>query len=97
MINHRKLSLSLPPAVLAVVFGGMLTAAPAHAQTVPPPPVIGPAIAGCAVAAGVSPCLGTVIPVSPVVVIPGFGGNRNVDVDQDVDRSRTPGRVVIIQ
>ena len=96
MRERMKRSLSI--AALGAMLGGAATVAPAHAQTVPPPPVIGPVIAGCAVAAGVSPCLGTVIPVSPVVVIPGFGGgSRNVDVDQDVDRSRTPGRVVIIQ
>jgi hypothetical protein len=87
---------SLFVAVFAALVGGMLAVAPAHAQTVPPVPGIGSAIGGCVVLAGLSPCLGTVIPASPVVVVPGFGG-RNVDIDKDVDRNRTPGRVVVVQ
>lgn len=65
-------------------------AVPARAQTIPIVPIVRSAISGCAALAGLSPCLGTVI-------LPGFGGDRNVDVDKDVDRSRTPGRVVIVQ
>lgn len=87
---------SLPAVALTVVCGGLLTVAPAKAQAVPPPPVIGPAISGCAVLAGLSPCLGTVVPVAPVI-LPSFGGDRNVDVDKNVDRTRTPGQVVIVQ
>ena len=87
---------SLPAAARAVVPGGLLTVASARAQAVPPPPVIGPAISGRAVLAGLSPCLGTVVPVSPVVAPVFDGGNRNADVDKDVDRSRTPGWVVIV-
>ena len=84
-------------ALLAITFAGTAPALPAQAQAVPPGPGVGAAIGGCAVLAGLSPCLGAVIPASPIVVLPGFGGTRNVDVDKDVDRSRTPGRVVIVQ
>ena len=85
-------------AILAVTLGGSAMAVPARAQAIPPVPGIGAAISGCAVLAGLSPCLGTVISASPIVGLPGFGGGeRNVDVDKDVDRGRTPGRIVITQ
>ena len=99
MSSHRKMgmTLSLPAALFAALLGGMLTVVPVRAQSVPPVPGIGPAIAGCAVVAGLSPCLGPAVSIAPIVVIPGFGGTRNVDVDRDVDRHRTPGRVVIVE
>ena len=91
----RSIRGRLPAAVLTVALGGMLTVAPTHAQTVPLLPGIGPAIGGCAALGGLSPCIGSAVSIAPIVVIPGFGGDRNVDVDKDVDRSREPGRVVI--
>ena len=80
----------------AAVSGGIGAAVPARAQTIPAVPIVGPAISGCAALAGLSPCLVTVVPVAPVI-LPGLGGDRNVAIAKDVDRSRTPGRVVIVQ
>jgi hypothetical protein len=84
-------------ATLAALLGGVTVMPPAQAQTVPPAPVVSPTIGQCAAAAGLSSCLGPVIPSAPVVIIPGLDGGRNAGVDWDVDRHRTPGRVVIVE
>jgi hypothetical protein len=55
-------------AVLGAMLGGVTAAAPAQAQTAPPPSAIGPATAGCAVLAAVSPCPGTDVPVAPAII-----------------------------
>lgn len=82
--------------VLAAMLGGMTTGS-ASAQAIPPLPSVGPAIGSCAVLAGISPCLAGVTPASPAILVPGLGGDRNVHVASDTDRTRTPGRVVITQ
>ncbi len=72
--------------------GGLLPAMPAYAQTIPLIPNPAPVV----IDAGFR-----IPPIIVNVATPGFvfggAGGRNVDVDKDVDRSRTPGRVVIIE
>ena len=83
----------------ATVAAGAFLPGPAGAQSVPVVPPIGPAVSACAIAGDLGPCIAGAVPSAPVVVVPGgpfFGsGGRNVTVDKDVDRSRTPGTVVV--
>ena len=72
--------------------GGLLPAMPAHAQSIPRISIPAPVVID----------VGVRIP--PIIVnVPSAGfvfggaGSERVDVDKDVDRSRTPGRVVIIE
>jgi len=99
--TRRRHLLGLAGALLAAA----TSLSPAAAQPVPLIPPMPPIGTGCIVAGTVAPCAGLVIPEVPIVVVvpergaiggPVFGsGGRNVQVERDVDRSRTPGRVVV--
>lgn len=84
-------------ALLCATFGG----ATASAQVIPPPPVIVPSAGGCMFVAELGSCIGVVMPVSPptagFVPLGPLGESREgrVDVNRDVDRSHTPGRVIV--